>query len=138
RRRFLSRAFGALGGIATAGITPLITACARADARRTKRFSVSALIADGSGTITDVAGADGALIMIVRRSASDYAALSTQCTHAGCPVNAPVAGVITCPCHGSQYNLKGEVLRGPSEFSLLAYRVRLDVRRKEVVVDLGD
>uniref|UniRef100_A0A7S1U0Y2 plastoquinol--plastocyanin reductase n=2 Tax=Phaeomonas parva TaxID=124430 RepID=A0A7S1U0Y2_9STRA len=45
--------------------------------------------------------------------------LSAVCTHLGCvvPWNA-AQGKFMCPCHGSQYNKEGKVVRGPAPLSL--------------------
>lgn len=42
-----------------------------------------------------------------------------MCTHLGCVV--PWVGAenkFKCPCHGSQYNAEGKVIRGPAPLSL--------------------
>ena len=44
-------------------------------------------------------------------------ALSGECTHLGCIVRA-ADGQFECPCHGSQFDLKGAVLQGPAMTSL--------------------
>src|SRR5436305_14558740 len=84
---------------------------------------VSPLSADGATQVTSTAGLDGAPILIIRDGAGRFHALSMQCTHEGCPVRAPVKGVITCPCHGSQYDLEGRVRRGPAQLPLARYAV---------------
>jgi cytochrome b6-f complex iron-sulfur subunit len=45
--------------------------------------------------------------------------ISAVCTHLGCvvPWNASESKFI-CPCHGSQYNSEGKVVRGPAPLSL--------------------
>ena len=46
-------------------------------------------------------------------------ALNAVCTHLGCvvPWN-PTENKFMCPCHGSQYNNEGKVIRGPAPKSL--------------------
>lgn len=45
--------------------------------------------------------------------------LKNSCTHLGCqPTLDPPKGIFVCPCHGSRFNLKGEVLQGPATRSL--------------------
>lgn len=46
-------------------------------------------------------------------------ALNAVCTHLGCvvPWN-PTENKFMCPCHGSQYNNEGKVIRGPAPRSL--------------------
>lgn len=48
--------------------------------------------------------------------------LSAVCTHLGCTLEKSSDG-FECPCHGSCYNLKGEVLSGPAPRDLSWYRV---------------
>ena len=84
---------------------------------------VSSLTSDGATLVTRTAGLDGAPILIVRDAPRRFHALSMQCTHEGCPVRPPVGGVITCPCHGSQYDLEGQVRRGPAQLPLARYSV---------------
>lgn len=40
--------------------------------------------------------------------------LSSHCTHLGCKINKMENGMLVCPCHGSEYNLEGKVIKGPS------------------------
>lgn len=45
--------------------------------------------------------------------------LNAVCTHLGCVVPWNVAeNKFMCPCHGSQYNSEGKVVRGPAPLSL--------------------
>lgn len=84
---------------------------------------VSPLASDGASLVAPTPGLDGAPILVVREAAGRFHALSMQCTHEGCPVRPPVQGVITCPCHGSQYDLEGHVRRGPAQLPLARYAV---------------
>ena len=40
--------------------------------------------------------------------------LSSHCTHLGCTINQTENGRLVCPCHGSEYDLNGTVLKGPA------------------------
>ena len=40
--------------------------------------------------------------------------LSSHCTHLGCKINKLQNGRLACPCHGSEYDLDGKVLKGPA------------------------
>jgi Rieske Fe-S protein len=119
----------------------VLTACTRSAEHAKPRlfeatFDMSALSADGQSLLTPTAGFDGTPILIVRLSAREFVALSTQCTHEGCPVKPPVGGIITCPCHGSQYDLEGKVLRGPAQFALTRYQTSFDARTRRLIVGL--
>ena len=52
--------------------------------------------------------------VVTQPSRGAFGALSSVCPHAGCNVNQIVDGAITCPCHGSRFNLNGSVAKGPA------------------------
>ncbi|WP_224959305.1 QcrA and Rieske domain-containing protein [Geomonas subterranea] len=72
---------------------------------------------------------DGALvyrearIAVMSRGGRVYA-LNLVCTHLGCTVNVTPAGLI-CPCHGSEFDSEGRVLKGPADRALERYEVQL-------------
>lgn len=77
----------------------------------------------GQGIRVEVGGVPIALF----NQAGRLYAIGAQCTHVGGPLEkGPVHGsVVTCPWHGSQFNLEnGQVVRGPAQTPLKAYRVR--------------
>jgi cytochrome b6-f complex iron-sulfur subunit len=53
--------------------------------------------------------------------------INAICTHLGCvvPWN-PAAGKFICPCHGSQYDAEGTVVRGPAPLSLALAHVQVE------------
>jgi cytochrome b6-f complex iron-sulfur subunit len=53
-----------------------------------------------------------------------FTALSLICTHLGCTVQQNTDG-LTCPCHGSRYDEKGNVLQGPAKKPLTVWRVEM-------------
>ncbi|XP_031503665.1 cytochrome b6-f complex iron-sulfur subunit, chloroplastic [Nymphaea colorata] len=60
--------------------------------------------------------------------------LNAVCTHLGCvvPWNSAENKFI-CPCHGSQYNNQGKVVRGPAPLSLALAHVDVNVDDGKVV-----
>ncbi len=70
----------------------------------------------------------GQLPLIVSHvSASTYVAFTSRCQHDGCEVGLPDdRGVITCPCHGSQYDAEGRKLRGPTPRDLPRVEVKVE------------
>ena len=116
RREFLGDAACIVAGAAAAGCStshkpPLFETT----------VDVGSLSTDGASLVTSTPGLDGAAILIVRDGSRRFHALSMQCTHEGCPVRPPAQGIITYPCHGSQYDLEGRVRRGPAQLPLARY-----------------
>lgn len=54
-------------------------------------------------------------------------AINAVCTHLGCVVPwVPAENKYKCPCHGSQYDKNGKVIRGPAPLSLALEHVNVD------------
>ena len=53
-----------------------------------------------------------------------FSALSLICTHLGCTIGQKDNG-FACPCHGSRYDVDGNVLRGPAQKPLRSLRVEI-------------
>jgi cytochrome b6-f complex iron-sulfur subunit len=65
---------------------------------------------------------DGALVfrqakVAVVRDGNGYYAMDLTCTHLGCTVSVTPSELV-CPCHGSRFDLHGNVLAGPANRSL--------------------
>lgn len=61
--------------------------------------------------------------IVVRRLADNsLTAVSTVCTHAGCEVRV-LPDAFECPCHGSEYDVTGEVIEGPAAKALQKFAV---------------
>ena len=76
-------------------------------------------LATVGGTLAlDANGMDPQGILLYRSGASTVLAFSRKCTHLGCTIGPFQNGVSTCPCHLSQYDTQGAVVRGPSQSPL--------------------
>jgi thiosulfate dehydrogenase [quinone] large subunit len=84
----------------------------------------SAVPVGGSAAFTDPATGDPSLVL--QPSKDDFVAFDAVCPHAGCTVAyQPSAGIIACPCHGSEFSARtGEVLRGPAATGLTPIAIR--------------
>jgi cytochrome b6-f complex iron-sulfur subunit len=73
-----------------------------------------------------------AIPAVLVHDASGYHALSLVCSHLGCTVEVKSTDY-ACPCHGSRYDLSGNVTKGPASSPLPALRVELTNDGKLVV-----
>lgn len=121
RRRFLEQFVGgslvALGMAYLVGIfaylrparTPTATGAGTTDAG-----PLEAIPAGGSKVVQQ-----GPQPVLVIRRGEEVVALSAACPHQGCIVRwDPEAQVIRCPCHAALFDLRGNVLSGPSPQAL--------------------
>jgi Rieske Fe-S protein len=85
-----------------------------------------------SGTI----GGNQVPLAITRLSDTSVVAVTRICTHMGCTVNLPTApgGTLDCPCHGSRYQVTGQVVNGPAVMPLMSYPAA--IQGNEVIVTL--
>jgi cytochrome b6-f complex iron-sulfur subunit len=61
---------------------------------------------------------------ILIRDEKGFSAMSLTCTHLGCTVESEPDG-FACPCHGSRFDLDGQVKRGPASKALVSLRVEI-------------
>ena len=88
--------------------------------------------APGERVLTEGLKGDPTYLIVKDDGGLSSFALSSVCTHLGCvvPWNASENKFI-CPCHGSQYNAEGKVVRGPAPLSLAL--VHADVTEADTV-----
>lgn len=128
RREFLQQAQRAALGACVLGALPAIAGgCASTPLVRGEplagavRVPFTSLDKQGRALV-EVAGLD--LPVFVRRVGGGApVALSTRCMHRGCEVE-PSTDRLVCPCHGSEYDLDGGVLQGPTLLPLRRFTAR--------------
>ncbi len=64
--------------------------------------------------------------VVITKHGSELTALSLVCTHQECLLNPVSGGGFTCPCHGSAFDSKGNVLNGPASKNLINLPVSVD------------
>ena len=96
--------------------------------------NLNATVVNGAATVTAagtaLSSAGGAAIvttpnlgtvLVVRQDAATVSVLTATCTHQQCTITGFQNNVFQCPCHGSQFNATGGVIRGPATQSLRRY-----------------
>lgn len=70
---------------------------------------------------------DATYIVVTDDGKIDKFGINAVCTHLGCvvPWN-PNENKFMCPCHGSQYDMNGKVVRGPAPLSLALAHADVD------------
>ena len=58
-------------------------------------------------------------------------ALSLSCTHLGCALESTGDG-FSCPCHGSQFDHEGKLLKGPAQDNL--HHLHIEVREDQTII----
>ncbi len=124
RRGFL-KTIAASGGAAVCG--SLLAGCgaggsaANAVVLDLTQAANQSLAAVGGTLALDADAIDPQGILLYRSSETAVLAFSRKCTHQGCTIAAYQDGISTCPCHHSQFDTSGNVVRGPAQNPLRAY-----------------
>lgn len=77
-------------------------------------------------------------VIFIRKSNTDFTVLSSKCGHQGCEVNNPdiAKGRIDCLCHGSGYDLNGNILNGPTTRALQSFASTFDSNKNVLTVTI--
>ena len=109
RRDFLK-----IGGAASAVV--VLSACGVRVNMGTFPVGEASRFAVGSATLVE----DGPFI--IARDEQGLYAMTARCTHMGCQLNVD-GQALSCRCHGSAFDLHGQVTQGPARRPLDHYRV---------------
>lgn len=64
-------------------------------------------------------------ICLYKTGENQYTAALMKCTHRGCELNVG-GGIYSCPCHGSEFDVKGTVLEGPADQDLKTFKTKIE------------
>lgn len=135
RREFLARLSGGMA-------LPLVSgACARfqyVDGGLENGRLVVSLLDFGEGPFALVDAPSLSMpIYLYRHPDGGFTAVLTRCMHLGCQVE-PAAGHLVCPCHGSEYDNAGRVLKGPTQLPLIRFPVETQGDNLFIHIALAD
>jgi Rieske Fe-S protein len=71
--------------------------------------------------------------VIINKNDRELNIFSSKCTHLGCRINKLENDKLICPCHGSQFNFDGNVIKGPATASLKKLSFETDPKTKEII-----
>jgi cytochrome b6-f complex iron-sulfur subunit len=80
--------------------------------------SASPLAGVGTAALVRTTAGD---VLVAHTAADAFVALSSTCTHQTCEITGFASQVFVCPCHGSEFDTSGHVVRGPAISSLHQY-----------------
>lgn len=130
RRRFLNRLWALLGGLAFLEVGWLGISTFRSHQKKKLTNDHETIVTAGEtgnfmpNTVTAISQGQFYLACLDDGS---FLALSRTCTHLGCSVPwDDKAEKFICPCHGSAFSLRGEVLSAPAQRPLDTFPVRVE------------
>jgi Rieske Fe-S protein len=139
RKEFLKSASGLLAGAVALPLGTLLEGCAASV------FTTHAAVVENKVVIPLITLPDltqpnsyakvyvskyGNPFILFSRDGGELWAVLSTCSHNGCEVR-KLRTSFECPCHGSEYDLRGNVLRGPAPAPLESYPVRQFADRYE-------
>ncbi|HRH59028.1 MAG TPA: Rieske (2Fe-2S) protein [Chitinophagaceae bacterium] len=116
-----------------ASISGIAAACSKSSGTPSggNRGGGTLITADLSSEILSIGSAkSGRGAILIRtgsgNTASDFTALSLTCTHQGCTINYDQSTEeFKCPCHGSEFDINGNVLQGPASSPLTKFKISI-------------
>lgn len=79
-----------------------------------------------------IAFSDDYIIVTQNNTTTVY---SAHCTHLGCKIDKLEGDRFVCPCHGSQYDLGGKVLKGPAYNNLKEIPSSISEDGKNIIIN---
>ncbi|WP_405522182.1 Rieske (2Fe-2S) protein [Streptomyces canus] len=109
-----------VAAVGAAGLALTLNACGSEDDSSSSSSSDTAGAGSVLGKTSDIPEGGGKIfkdsgVVVTQPTAGEFKAFSSKCTHQGCAVTGITNGVITCPCHKSEFSVTdGSVKKGPA------------------------
>jgi cytochrome b6-f complex iron-sulfur subunit len=75
---------------------------------------------------------------IVINKKKQVTVFSAHCTHLGCLINQMENDRLVCPCHGSEFDLEGNAVKGPAYKPLKSYACKESADKQQLTVQTGE
>ena len=139
RRNFLTWIWFGLGTLALIEFGGVVIAYLRPGKRQKKSAELGAIIDAGrveSFALNSATAFVRGKFYLCRLEDGGFLAVSRKCTHLGCTVPwLNKEKKFACPCHGSAFDIRGEVINSPATRALDIYH--LFIENRMVKVDTG-
>ncbi len=141
RRNFIKVCSKVLAGVTVIGfVAPIINSCSNPTGPGSQvapfniSVDVSSLTQNNQALRTSTP--DSNSLLIVRQSAASYITLLLICPHALCGGSTMIqsGGTIYCSCHGSTFDLSGQVTQGPAQSNLVTYSTVYNSSTRKVTI----
>ncbi|MFG2727434.1 Rieske (2Fe-2S) protein [Streptomyces canus] len=109
-----------VAAVGAAGLALTLNACGSEDDSSSSSSSDAGAAGSVLGKTSDIPEGGGKIfkdsgVVVTQPTAGEFKAFSSKCTHQGCAVTGITNGVITCPCHKSEFSVTdGSVKKGPA------------------------
>jgi Rieske Fe-S protein len=116
-----------VAAVGAAGLAVALTACGSDDKSSSSSTTQGAAAGTEIAKTSDIPEGGGKIfkgVVVTQPTAGTFKAFSSKCTHRGCAVTGVTNGVITCPCHKSEFSVTdGSVKKGPATQALPAENI---------------
>ncbi|MFN3695015.1 MAG: ubiquinol-cytochrome c reductase iron-sulfur subunit [Ignavibacterium sp.] len=71
---------------------------------------------------------------IIIKHSDKLKVFSSKCSHLGCRINSAGNNILTCPCHGSQFDISGNPVKGPAAKNLTELKFKIDTKQNQIII----
>jgi cytochrome b6-f complex iron-sulfur subunit len=130
RRSFLNKLWIGLGLVALAEVVAVVFSFLRSNKSKPRGVDSQAMVTAGAVNTFEVNSVTAFVrgrFYLARLEDGGFLALSRKCTHLGCTVPwVEKEKKFACPCHGSAFDITGEVISSPAPRPLDIYPVFIE------------
>ncbi|MCI0448844.1 MAG: Rieske (2Fe-2S) protein [Chlorobi bacterium] len=133
RKDFLKKTTLLSGGLILLPVIGNLSGCS-ASAESTKvtvspegiiKYNIAGTLKNpGDGELLELEKTDSK-ILLIKKQGNSFTALNSVCTHKGCEL-VKKRDFLDCPCHGSEFDFSGKVIKGPASEPLQSFKTEFD------------